>query len=378
MMGTSKLIFSVGILLTFMLMIQEASGQKQDVILEGKFRNWPKMRLLTLMYNDGATLMEDTIVAVNGKFRHKKTFENPMEISLSYDGTADSKSKDSRRLLAMQGRISLVHTDSLKRAVLKGPPAVMDYERLKEQTDPIVDYLVSLRLKAQQLMKNGGTIPPQLDSDYKGKVDELRGRYKSFVQSNPGSIVSLFAIKKLDGTNYSDPEIFDLYKGLTAAVKQSSDGVDIQQRFTIGLKTSVGTVLEDFSSLDTARNALGLAAVKAKGKLTLVDFWASWCKPCRAENPHLVKVYNEFHAKGFNILAVSLDRSEAAWKNAIQQDGLPWYHVSSLQYWDEPVVKQFGINGVPDSFLLDSDGRIIGRGLRGDKLYEAVKAALTL
>jgi thiol-disulfide isomerase/thioredoxin len=111
-------------------------------------------------------------------------------------------------------------------------------------------------------------------------------------------------------------------------------------------------------------------------KLTLVDFWASWCGPCRAENPNVVKAFQAFHDKGFNIISVSLDDNAARWKAAIIKDGMPWYHVSCLKKWDEPVAKQFGVNAVPDNFLLDADGKVIGRGLRGEALYKAVQEKL--
>lgn len=118
----------------------------------------------------------------------------------------------------------------------------------------------------------------------------------------------------------------------------------------------------------TAKNPAGkeLSLSSLKGKVVLVDFWASWCAPCRKENPTVVKMYNKYHAKGFEIFSVSLDQDATAWKTAIQKDGLRWTnHVSDLMGWESPIVKQFGIQGIPYTILINKEGKIVGVGLRG-------------
>jgi thiol-disulfide isomerase/thioredoxin len=123
-----------------------------------------------------------------------------------------------------------------------------------------------------------------------------------------------------------------------------------------------------------------IALSSLKGKLVLIDFWASWCGPCRAENPAVVKAYNKFHtqnfkdSKGFEIYSVSLDQNEAAWKNAIEKDNLIWpYHVSDLLGWNNSAAKRYGINGIPYNFLIDGNGIIIAKNLRGEALEQALQ-----
>ncbi|MDO1499000.1 TlpA disulfide reductase family protein [Winogradskyella maritima] len=108
-----------------------------------------------------------------------------------------------------------------------------------------------------------------------------------------------------------------------------------------------------------------MALADVLGKVTLIDFWAAWCKPCRAENPNVVSVYNKYHEKGLNIIGVSLDRTADAWKKAIEDDGLTWNHVSHVAYFNDPIAKLYNVNAIPAAFLLDENGVIIAKNLRG-------------
>ena len=111
-----------------------------------------------------------------------------------------------------------------------------------------------------------------------------------------------------------------------------------------------------------------------KGKVVLIDFWASWCRPCRMENPNVVKAYNKYHEKGFEIFSVSLDKDKAAWVNAIKQDGLVWaYHVSDLLYWQSQAAQIYGVRSIPATFLIGKDGKIIAKNLRGEALEQALE-----
>jgi thiol-disulfide isomerase/thioredoxin len=142
----------------------------------------------------------------------------------------------------------------------------------------------------------------------------------------------------------------------------------IQAEFENYQKNSSGELsVPEITIKNPAGKTLSLSALK--GKIVLVDFWASWCAPCRQENPNVVKLYNKYHSKGFDIFSVSLDQDPAAWKAAIQKDGLLWpNHVSDLMGWESPIVKQFGIQGIPYTVLINKEGKIVGVGLRGADL----------
>lgn len=136
----------------------------------------------------------------------------------------------------------------------------------------------------------------------------------------------------------------------------------------------VGKPAPDLSLPDINGRAVSLSSFK--GKFLLVDFWASWCGPCRAENPNVVKAYNEFKGKNFTILGVSLDKEKNAWQEAIRADGLAWTHVSDLKYWNSKAVETFKFNGIPFNLLIDPQGKVIAEGLRGDELENKLKEVL--
>lgn len=128
----------------------------------------------------------------------------------------------------------------------------------------------------------------------------------------------------------------------------------------------VGSEAPDFTQPTPDGKQLSLSSLR--GKVVLIDFWASWCKPCRMENPNVKKVYDRFHGKGFEILGVSLDRTKEAWVAAIQQDGLPWKHVSDLGFWNNAAAQEYGVSSIPFTVLVDREGKVIDKNLRGAML----------
>ncbi|MCK7556822.1 TlpA family protein disulfide reductase [Chitinophaga sedimenti] len=236
----------------------------------------------------------------------------------------------------------------------------------------------ALRIQAMKATKEDREMPAfkALNDQYSALIKELNAANADFIRKHPKSLVALTQLNEMAGARIDYEKIAPLYAALDSKLKATALGVELGERIKVAAQTIAGAVMPNFLSYDTARAPLELKTVLTSSKLTLVDFWASWCGPCRAENPNVVKAFEAFNAKGFNIISVSLDDNADRWKAAIIKDGMPRYHVSGLKKWDEPVAKQFGVNAVPDNYLLDADGKVVGRGLRGDALYEAIAARL--
>lgn len=186
-----------------------------------------------------------------------------------------------------------------------------------------------------------------------------------FVTKKPGSLSSLAAVTKLD-----PEQDYAMYKkvaeGLKATMPTSAYYTQFSEQVAELGKLSIGALAPDITLSDPDGKVKSLSSLR--GNVVLIDFWASWCKPCRAENPNVVKLYNKYHSKGFDVLGVSLDKSKESWIQAIKQDGLTWNHISDLGYWNSSVVALYGIKGIPQTYLLDKEGIIIGKNLRGADL----------
>jgi peroxiredoxin len=209
-----------------------------------------------------------------------------------------------------------------------------------------------------------------LREEYFELMEEARGYELDYVRDNPNAVISALIVYRILSTKAKPvAEIKELYEALNAEVKASSTGVKIKETLDKEENTSIGSKAPNFSAPSPEGEELALHDVL--GKVTIVDFWAAWCKPCRAENPNVVKVYNKYKDKGLSILGVSLDRNANDWKKAIEDDGLTWHHVSNVQYFDE-IAKLYNVDAIPATFILDENGIIVAKDLRGASLDQKI------
>jgi peroxiredoxin len=188
---------------------------------------------------------------------------------------------------------------------------------------------------------------------------------KTFITKDPASLAALAAIQNLNMDND-----FQYFKQVVEALKGKADGNEFYESIKTQVqqqgKLAIGAPAPEIALPQPNGEVLKLSVLK--GQYVLVDFWASWCGPCRKENPNVKRVYAKYHDKGFEILGVSLDKNSSAWLNAIQQDDLQWKHVSDLKYWQSEVVPEYQIKGIPLTYLVDPEGNIAAKNLRGASL----------
>lgn len=312
----------------------------------------------------------DTAVLKNGSFSFKG---RAPEVLMYQLGVVGQKNQTVSFLLSNTSVNIYAKKDSLYKAIITGSPLHDLYSSFyKVDWKPITSKagLIYAKLdKANQAAGKG-----KLDSITRKAIDaefDALGLTNdsvivAYVNRNKKSVAAAVIIED----RYINYPYFDkakeLYNVLAEDVKKSAFGRKIKAVLDLDAKLGINRTAPQFSQTDTLGSLVKLSDFK--GKYVLVDFWASWCAPCRAENPNVVKVYNKYHDKGFEILGVSLDDNKESWLAAIHADELKWTHVSDLKGWANVIALDYGVKSVPANYLIDRDGKIIAKGLKGEAL----------
>lgn len=226
-------------------------------------------------------------------------------------------------------------------------------------------YRMSDSVYKSQGGKPDSTSRSTLEKAYQKLQVFARNIQDSFIRVHANSPVSAYVVDTRYAAYNEFDKVAEMFAVLGSESKNSYYGKKIKAGLDIAAKSAIG-VIPVFEQADTSGKIIKLSDFR--GSYVLVDFWASWCGPCRKENPNLVNAYNQYHSKGFNIIGLSLDDKKAPWLKAIEQDSLTWTHVSDLKGWKNAVAVAYGVNVVPTSFLIDKEGKIIAKNLRGEAL----------
>ncbi|MBD1363157.1 AhpC/TSA family protein [Mucilaginibacter sp. ZT4R22] len=373
-MKTLKIITGIACLVILMPFI--ACAQSSNFKLSGKIGNLNKPAMVYLDYMDNGKSHEDSTELINGAFSFSGQIADlaTARMALAPNGGGKQfaiyRGGDAIYFYFGKEQIMMASKDSLSNALVTGSKT---YDEFAAYTKTVGGSIMALT-KAVNLDFASGTPEQQKDTTYIKAVDARFRRaiaarnekQLKFARENPNSYFALVALSEAAGSKVDVAVVEPIYKTLKPQFKQTDMGIELAQRIKAASTIVVGNQAPLFTQNDETGKPLSLAALK--GKVILIDFWASWCAPCRAENPNLAQQYQLYKDKGFEILSVSLDSDKKNWTGAIQQDGMPWKHVSDLKGWNNMVGRLYGIRAVPACFLIDANGKIIATDIRGEGL----------
>ena len=346
------------------------------------------VKKVVLNYSVDGKRILDTCEVKKGSYSFKGKLSEPTRgfLRLIVD-SVEAKAKGIDRRPAMQrdfltvfldkGQLEVITVDSFSNSKVTGSPTQDEFVKLNEKLKPLNDEYSRLSKEYAELSRaKDRDGMNKLDAKFDALDSQMRQVNKEYYLDHPQSPYALFALNEYAGYDINAADVEPLFQKLPASMQQSYSGKDLADRIAIAKKTGVGMYAMDFTQKDTADVPVKLSSFR--GKYVLLDFWASWCGPCRAENPNVVKAFNKYHDKGFTVLGVSLDRpgQKEKWIKAIHDDGLYWTQVSDLNFWDNEVAKQYGIQAIPQNYLIDPSGKIIAKSVRGEELEKKLAEVL--
>lgn len=357
---------------------KQAQGQEKSYSykIEGTTRNFSGKKVYIHRKREDKTL-SDSAKVVNGKFNfalkgtepamHWITLTNDANAQPSYVFFADAE----------PSRLNVIGGDSLLYSTAEGGSTQKDYMEYRTMISNLVVRQQKMQADYTTASQNGdNNAMKAIQDEYQNLNAEYLKGLKDFIKSHPKSAMSAFIIANdLNNANIPMEEMIEALGYVDKSLETNSNIRTANKRIESVRGTMVGYPANDFSQNTPEGKPLKLSDFK--GKYVLIDFWASWCRPCRMENPNVVAAYNRFKEKGFTVLGVSMDSNKDAWVSAIRADNLTWPHVSDLKGWGNEVGIMYGVKGIPQNFLIDKEGKIVAKNLRGaeldQKLAEIIK-----
>jgi len=349
--------------------LASCGGGGYEVTIEAKGTKEGDTILVQLPVADSARI--DTVLAgADGKIVLEGTVDEPSRFQIMF-----LRKDVSFPLFVENSKISITgNLDSLEKLSITGSATHDVYHQYQESVYKIENQMQELGMYYQMAQESGNYGRMDSIAQIGESLNNQRlNNIKSFIGKNKNSVVSAL----LTYENFMDAtpkEMETFYAGFGEDAQKSRYGKKIKDLIDAYKRTEIGAVAPDIELPNLKGEKVKLSSLR--GKYVLVDFWASWCGPCRRENPNVVLAYSMYHDKNFEIYGVSLDEEKAAWMEAVQQDNLPWIHVSDLKGWRCAPAKDYGVNFIPQNFLLDPKGKIIAKNSRGEEIAKELEKHL--
>lgn len=358
-----------------------SANAQQGFLLKGKISGNHEGKKVVLTYRDwpDEKTVKDSTYVKNGSFLLKGRVGDVARAKLlmvtpgkEIDPTNWERFEeiDQQEFLLENKNLSLTGAN-VKQGKITGGPAQADFQVLRNQLKPLEEKMKPLTRKMIQYSKEkNDKASEELFPQLRAISEQMSRVSEDYFKKYHDSYVSLYLLSDGSGS-VIDPQKFEpLFNTLSPRIRNSVAGKVMTARLKTAKKVDVGKPAIDFVQNDTEGKPVSLSSFK--GKYILLDFWASWCGPCRAENPNVVKAYHKFKDKNFEIIAVSLDDKKELWLKAIKADGLPWIHISDLKGLKNAVAELYDARAVPQNFLIGPDGMILAKNLRGEELEKSL------
>ncbi|MGB5943692.1 MAG: TlpA disulfide reductase family protein [Leeuwenhoekiella sp.] len=375
-----KILFK-GLLLAFLC---ASCAGESGYVIDGTVSNLEegsKIYLLQLDENNQFA-PTDTTAVKNRSF----AFKNPAITSSEISRLAFENKREGVIFVSENGGINVkVNGDSIADSEVRGGAENEYFTAYFDEMKATQKELTTLNQEGQQAWQNSDTAQVEGIRNAMENIQKNSSKKKlNLVSKNPDSPISLIILGDLlNGSSITPDEAEAAFDSLNPELQETKRGKQISEYIAKLKEQEIAAALAEIGNQAPAFSAptphgKTLALNDVLGKYTIIDFWASWCRPCRQENPNVVAVYEDYHDKGLNIISVSLDRpdSKEKWIAAIEQDNMDWHHVSNLKFWQDPIAQKYGVASIPATFLLDENGKIIDKNLRGPALRQKMEELL--